>query len=46
MTQFAATPRVRSIQRAALGMLVLSGAVNTIDRAASRSPIPLSGRKS
>ncbi len=30
----AASPRLRAIQRTALAMLVLSGAVNTIDRAA------------
>jgi sugar phosphate permease len=32
--QTAATPRVRNIQRGALTLLVLSGAINTMDRAA------------
>ena len=34
-----ATPRVRSIQRAALAMLVLAGVINYIDRATLASPI-------
>lgn len=40
-TETAATPRLRSIQRTALAMLVLSGAVNTIDRAALAVANPL-----
>ena len=36
-----ATPRVRSIQRGALAMLVLSGSINTIDRAALSVANPL-----
>ena len=36
-----ATPRLRSIQRAALAMLVMSGAINTIDRAALAIANPL-----
>ena len=40
-TESAATPRLRSIQRTALAMLVLSGAVNTIDRAALAVANPL-----
>ena len=37
----AATPRLRSIQRTALALLVLSGAINTIDRAALAVANPL-----
>ena len=40
-TPATATKRVRSIQRTALAMLVLSGAVNTIDRAALAVANPL-----
>jgi sugar phosphate permease len=36
-----ATPRVRSIQRAALTLLVISGAINTMDRAALAIANPL-----
>nr|WP_295741585.1 MFS transporter [uncultured Acidocella sp.] len=36
-----ASPRVRAIQRTALGMLVLSGSINTIDRAALSVANPL-----
>ena len=41
MTDAAASPKVRSIQRAALAMLVLSGSINTIDRAALSVANPL-----
>ena len=37
----AATPRLRAVQRTALALLVLSGAVNTIDRAALAIANPL-----
>ena len=36
-----ATPRLRSVQRTALALLVLSGAINTIDRAALAIANPL-----
>ena len=36
-----ATPRLRAIQRASLALLVLSGAINTIDRAALAVANPL-----
>jgi len=41
MTNDAASPKVREIQRGALAMLVLSGAINTIDRAALSVANPL-----
>jgi MFS family permease len=41
MTDQAASPKVRGIQRAALAMLVLSGSINTIDRAALSVANPL-----
>ena len=34
-----ATPRVKSIQRTALAMLVVAGVINYVDRATWRSPI-------
>ena len=41
MTDVAASPKVRGIQRTALAMLVLSGSINTIDRAALSVANPL-----
>ncbi len=41
MTDHIASPKVRGIQRAALAMLVLSGSINTIDRAALSVANPL-----
>ena len=41
MSTTAATPRIRAVQRIALALLVLSGAINTIDRAALAIANPL-----